>query len=96
MSIAFRKQNGLNSRHLPIVRRRVNAQQRRLRETGDRGETNQSRHKQEDLFKLERLYAYENHSNYGFYKQQLCQHEKGSVFSDSRRSSNALPAQGVD
>ena len=73
MSIAFREQDRLNSRHLAIVRCRANAQKGRLCETGDRRKANQSNDEQEDLLKLERLDAYENHGNYGNYKQQPCQ-----------------------
>ena len=79
MSIPFHKQDGLDSRHLAIVWCRANAQQGRLRETGDGREANQSSNKQEDLLKLERLDAYKNHGNYRIYKQQPCQSAKAGL-----------------
>ena len=89
MSIPFHEQDGLNSRHLAIVRRRANAQKGRLRETGDRREANQSSDKEEDFLKLERLDTYENHGSYGNYKQQPCQD------TDARLSDSAVFVAGA-
>jgi len=62
-------QNWLDPGHLVIVRGGSHVHQYRLREAGENGETNNAGDQEKDLFGLERMDAYKNHSNYGSYEQ---------------------------
>ena len=67
------KKSRADSRHLLIVRRRADREVKRLSETRNGREADQSDKNEKDLFDGVRSYAYENHNDYGLYKQRLCQ-----------------------
>ena len=73
LTATLAKKNRADSRHLLIVRRRADREVKRLSETRNGREANQSDKNEKDLFDGIRSDAYENHNDYGLYKQRLCQ-----------------------
>lgn len=71
------EENRADSRHLLIVRRRADREVERVSETRNGREADQSDKNEEDLFDGVRSDAYEDHTDYGLYKQRLCQSRPG-------------------
>ena len=79
LTATLAEKNRADSRHLPVVRCRADRQVKRLRETRNGREADQSDKNEKDLFDGVRSDAYENHNDYGLYEQRPCQSRVGPL-----------------
>ena len=73
VTIARRKEDRIDSRHLPVVRSRADADVKGFSETRKGKQTDEPDDEGPKLSGDEGTDTYENHNNYGFYKQRQCQ-----------------------
>ena len=73
VTIARGKEDRIDSRHLPVVRSRADADVKGFSETRKGKQTDEPDDEGPKLSGDEGADTYENHNNYGFYKQRQCQ-----------------------